>query len=100
MTKVKPPLSFFALGPLSTGRLTLVNALLTSQVTYMLLALKPPKRVMDFIDSKRNQFLWAGSERLTDGKCKVSWIYAARPKQYNVLGILHLSNFSRALRLR
>jgi hypothetical protein len=84
----------------TTGRLTLVNAVLTSQVTYLLLALKPPIRVLDLIDSKRKQFLWAGSERLTGGKCKVSWVCAARPKQYGGLGILHLDNFSRAVRLR
>ena len=74
--------------------------MLTSQVTYLLLALKPPQRVLDFIDSKRKQFLWAGSERLTGGKCKVNWVCAARPKQYGGLGILHLGFFSRALRLR
>jgi hypothetical protein len=84
----------------AAGRLTLVNAVLTSQVTYLLLALKPPKMVLDFIDSKRKQFLWAGSERLTGGKCNENWVCAARPKQYGGLGILHLGIFSRALRLR
>jgi hypothetical protein len=84
----------------AAGRLTLVNAVLTSQVTYLLLALNPPQRVLDFIDSKRKQFLWAGSERLTGGKCKVNWVCAARPKQYGGLGILHLGFFSWALRLR
>jgi hypothetical protein len=82
------------------GRLTLVNAVLILQVIYPLLALKPPKEVMDLIDSKRKQFLWAGLERLTGGKCKVSWIRATRPKKHGGLGILHLINFSRALRLR
>jgi hypothetical protein len=99
--KVSAKLSTWSEKNLSTvGRLTPVNAVLASQVTYMLLALKPPKRVMDFIDSKRKQFLWVGSERLTGGKCKVTWNCAARPKQYGGLGILHLGNFSRALRLR
>lgn len=42
--------------PKCWGRLTLVNAVLTSQVIYPLLALKPPKEVMDLIDSKRKHF--------------------------------------------
>ncbi|WVZ71290.1 hypothetical protein U9M48_019892 [Paspalum notatum var. saurae] len=84
----------------AAGRLTLVKAVLTSQVIYVLLALKPPKEVMKLIDSKRKQFLWAGTERLTGGKCKVSWTRAARPKKFGGLGILHLGKFSRALRLK
>jgi hypothetical protein len=47
----------------AAGRLTLVNVVLTSQVTYLLLALIPPIRVLNLIDSKRKQFLWTGSER-------------------------------------
>lgn len=86
--------------PKCWGRLTLVNAVLTSQVIYPLLALKPPKEVMDLIDSKRKHFLWAGSERLTGGKCKVSWNRATRPKKHGGLVILQLGNFSWALRLR
>ncbi|WVZ69500.1 hypothetical protein U9M48_018274 [Paspalum notatum var. saurae] len=84
----------------AAGRLTLVKVVLTSQVIYVLLALKPPKEVMKLIDSKRKQFLWAGTERLTGGKCKVSWTRAARPKKFGGLSILHLGKFSRALRLR
>jgi hypothetical protein len=67
---------------------TLVNGVITSHVTYLLLTLKLFKRVMNLIDLKRKQFLWTGSERLTGGKCKANWICGVRSKQYNGLGVL------------
>jgi len=81
-------------------RLTLVKSVLTSQVIHLLSALRVPKEILQLIDSKRKQFLWAGNEVLTGGKCKVNWIRAARSKKGGGLGILHLGKFSRALRLR
>jgi len=81
-------------------RLTLVKSVLTSQVIHLLSALRVPKGILKLIDNKRKQFLWAGNEVLTGGKCKVNWIRAARSKKGGGLGILHLGKFSRALRLR
>jgi len=63
------------------GRLTLVKSVLTSQVIHLLSALRVPKEILKLIDNKRKQFLWAGSEVLTGGKCKVNWIRAARSKK-------------------
>lgn len=82
------------------GRLTLVKSVLTSQIMYYATILKIPKETLKEIDSKRKQFLWAGNERLTGGKCKVNWTRAARSKKNGGLGILHLGKFTRALRLR
>lgn len=82
------------------GRLTLVQSVLTPQVIYFLSALKPPKATLEEIDNKRKQFLWAGTERLTGGKCKVNWIRMARSKKNGGLGVLQLKKFARALRLR
>ena len=82
------------------GRLTLVKSVLTSQVIHLLSALRVPKKILQFIDNKRKQFLWAGNEDLTGGKCKVNWIRAARSKKGGGFGILHLGKFSRALRMR
>ena len=56
-----------------TGRLTLVKAVLTSQVVYFLTALRGPKKTLKDIDRQRMKFLWAGAEALTGGKCKVNW---------------------------
>jgi hypothetical protein len=47
------------------GRLTLVKTMITSQAIYMLSALNAPKEILNLLDSKRRQFLWAGSDRLT-----------------------------------
>jgi len=82
------------------GRLTLVKSVLTSQVIHLLSALRVPKEILKLIDNKRKQFLWAGNDVLTGGKCKVNWLRAARSKKGGGLGILHLGKFSRALRMR
>jgi len=80
-------------------RLTLVQSVLTPPVIYFLLALKPPKATLEEFDNKRRQLLWAGTKRLTGGKCKVNWIRTARSKKNGGLGVLHLKKFARALRL-
>lgn len=82
------------------GRLTLVKAVLTSQAVYFLTSLRAPKETLKDIDRQRKKFLWAGSEALTGGKCKVNWPRSARPKYSEGLGILHLGKFARALRMR
>jgi hypothetical protein len=82
------------------GRLVLVKFVLTSQAVYFLTALKAPKETLKEIDAKRKQFLWAGTEKLTGGKCKVNWIRSARLTKNGGLGILHQGKFARALRLR
>lgn len=83
-----------------TGRLALVQLVLTSQVVYHLTALKAPKATIKEIDDKRNHFLWAGTDRITGVKFKVNWTRAVRAKKNGGLGILHLDKFSRALCLR
>lgn len=82
------------------GRLTLVKSVIISQAVYLLSPLRASKDILQFIDTKRKQFLWPDSERLTGGKCKVNWLHSARPKVCSGLGVLHLSKFARALRLR
>ena len=75
------------------GRLTLVKSVLTSQVIHLLSALRVPKEILQLIDSKRKQFLWAGNEELMGGKCKVNWIRAARSKKGEVMVSFIWENF-------
>jgi hypothetical protein len=67
---------------------------------YCLTSLRAPKATLKEIDNLRKSFLWAGSEKLTGGKCKVNWSRSTRPTESGGLGILHLGKFARALRLR
>jgi hypothetical protein len=82
------------------GRFTLVKLVITSQRIYILSTLNAPKEILANIDSRRKQFLWAGSERLTGRKYKVNWKCVARPKVLGGLGVLHLGAFARALCVR
>jgi hypothetical protein len=40
---------------------------------YFLTSLRAPKATLKEIDRRQKQFLWAGSEALTGGKCKLNW---------------------------
>jgi len=60
------------------GRSTLVKAVLTSQVVYCLTSLRAPKTMLKEIDNLRKSFLWAGSDKLTEGKRKVNWPRSTR----------------------
>lgn len=52
------------------------------------------------IDKRRRAFLWAGSESVSGGKCKVAWTTVCRPTGLRGLGIVDLRFFGYALRLR
>jgi hypothetical protein len=52
------------------GMSTLVKAVLTSQAVYCLTSLRAPKATPNEIDNLKKSFLWARSDKLTEGKCK------------------------------
>lgn len=52
------------------------------------------------IDSIRRAFLWAACDKVTGGKCKVNWEMVCKPKDCGGLGILNLTKFASALRMR
>jgi hypothetical protein len=82
------------------GRRELVRTVLDSMPTYVMTALKPPKKFYKELDKLRKRFLWAGNQQLHGGKCKVSWARVCRPLRRGGLGILDLERFGHALRLR
>jgi hypothetical protein len=78
------------------GRRELVRTVLDPLPTYVMTALKPPKKFYKDMDKLQSRFLWAGNEDLHGGKCKVNW---SRALKHGGHGILNLECFGRALRL-
>jgi hypothetical protein len=83
-----------------SGRLTLVNSVLSSTVIYYMTAFPLSKWAIRKIDKIRRHFLWQGSDETRRGHCLVNWKRVQRPKKLGGLGILDLSRFNTALRLR
>ena len=103
------PLIDKAAGKLSTwngrnltqdGRACLTKSVLSSQLVYLMTALKPPKEVLLELDKIRKRFLWAGDNAISGGKCKINWTKTTLLKECGGLGILDLERFARALRLQ
>jgi hypothetical protein len=52
------------------------------------------------IDKLRRAFIWAGSEVVASGKCKVAWPVVCLPRQLGGLGVSDLRRVGVALRVR
>lgn len=83
-----------------SGRLRLVNTILSSIPTYHLTIFALKKWAIKKIDRIRRNFFWKGEEEANGGQCMVNWRKVKRPKKHDGLGVLDLSIFGRALRLR
>jgi hypothetical protein len=53
-------------------RLTLVNVVLTTVMTYLMTIFYHPKLLVKKIDRIRRNFLWCGEENVSDAKCLVN----------------------------
>jgi hypothetical protein len=79
------------------GRRELVKTVLSALPTYLLTAIKPPKKLYKDLDKLRRKFLLARNLRLHGGKCKVSWPKVYRPLNRGGLGIHNLDLFGTSL---
>jgi hypothetical protein len=82
------------------GRKELVRSMLSFVPVYLMIVVKPPKRLYKAIDKPRRRFLWAGSQQKHGGKCKVKWDPVCHPLHHGGLGVTDMEAFRRALRLR
>lgn len=82
-----------------TGRLALINSMLTAIATYYLTCFAADKWASKKLDKFRRSFLWAGEEEVSGGKCMVNWKQCCTPKKFGGLGIKNIKLYSRSLRL-
>jgi hypothetical protein len=61
--------------------------------------LSQSRKFYNAMDKLKKRFLWAGSQELHGGKCKINWLRVCRPLQYGGFGITDLGWFGRAMRL-
>jgi hypothetical protein len=83
-----------------TARLTLINSVLTSTLTYFLTSFVLTPCAIKKTDKIRRNFLRKGDEEANGGHCLVNWKTCCTPKKYGGLGIKDLRLYGRALRLR
>ena len=73
------------------GRTVLINAVLDSQLVYLMGALPIPPGVLMKVDQRRRAFLWAGEEVARGANCLVAWEQVCEGKDHGGLGIRDLS---------
>lgn len=83
-----------------SGRLVLIQSMLTSIAIFHLLSLDPPPWVLKAIDKIRRAFLWKGSEEVVGGNCPVKWEVVCSPKDFGGLGVASLVGMCTTMKLR
>jgi hypothetical protein len=83
-----------------TGRLEMVNTVLSSTATYAMCSLKLPKGVIDNIDRARKQCLWRGQSQQKKGGNLAAWPMVMKPKEKGGLGIINLNIQNDALLIK
>ena len=69
-------------------------------MVFSITSLIVPQGTLHNLNKIERAFLWSGSDKTTDAKCKVNWDMVCRPTVYGGPGILNTDKFARALRLR
>jgi len=83
-----------------SGRLQMINSVLTPTVTYAMCSLKLPVAVIENIDRARKQCLWRGNVATKKGGNLAAWSMVQMPKGKGGLGVLNLRLHNDALLLK
>jgi hypothetical protein len=83
-----------------SGRLILVQSVLSAMAIFHLMSLDPPPWVLKTIDKIRRAFLWKGTDTVNGGHCLVNWKTICHPKPNGGLGILNLEFMNTAMHVR
>ena len=83
------------------GRTVLINAVLDSQLVYLMSALPIPPGVLKQVDQHRRAFLWTGEDVARGANCLVAWAQVCDNRANGGLGIrdLNLQNSCLLLKL-
>ena len=73
-----------------SGRLQLINSVITPITTYAMCTLKLRKGVLEQIDRARGQCLWRGNDTEKKSGNLVAWSMVQMPKEKGGLGVLNL----------
>jgi hypothetical protein len=74
-----------------SGRVTIINSLVTSIAMFPMCSLSIPPKVLEHIDKLRRHCLW--NKKIEEGeKCSslISWDRVCRPKENGGVGVLNL----------
>lgn len=82
------------------GRAALVSATLSAIPVHTSIALCLSPWAIERIDGLRRAFIWAGSDKVSGGKCRLAWPVVCRPKELGGLGIADLRRTGVTLRVR
>ena len=84
----------------SVGRATLTQTTLSAIPVHVSICCSLSAWTIGEIGKRRCAFLWAGTDSVAGGKCKVAWPIVCLPKDHGGLGLPDLRVLGFALRLR
>ena len=90
MDRVERKLSAFSSYLSYSGRLQMINSVLSPTVTYAMCSLKLPMGVIENIDRARKQCLWRGNDASKKGGNLAAWHMVQKPKKKGGLGVINL----------
>lgn len=73
-----------------SGRLEMVNSVITPITTYAMCTIKLHKGAIENIDRSRKQCLWRGNDRSKKGGNLAAWPLVIKPKDKGGLGVINL----------